>query len=198
MAFRVTEPPAFSGTSACVAGVWSANRKLRSFLEVGSESPMMQELLRTIRCRLPRIADGVLVRRAFALAAAILFALSWIFPVGAGLVSNPTIFPRWWRTVDVALAFVVAVAALGIQGLAYGNVGKQAERTTYRIYRSLMHAILAVGVVVMLAGDRINWANCATGFLWRTWLLLCILPWWLAAARRTEIAHFDAEPQQQG
>ena len=21
----------------------------------------------------------------------------------------------------------------------------------------------------MLAGDRIKWANCATGFLWRTW-----------------------------
>ena len=50
-----------------VPGGWSANRKLRGFLVVGSESPMMQELLRTIRCRLPRIADGVLVRRAFAL-----------------------------------------------------------------------------------------------------------------------------------
>ena len=127
-------------------------------------------------------------RRVFALTAAILFVLSWIFPVGAGLVRNPTGLPQWWGTVDVALAFVVAVAALGIQGLAHGNADKQAEQTTYQIYRSLMHAILAVGVLVMVGGDRINWANCATGFLWRTWLFLYILPWWLAAARHAEIA----------
>ena len=105
-------------------------------------------------------------RRAFGSAAAILFLLSCIFPVGAGLVRNPTILPRWWGTVDVTLAFMVAVAALGIQGLAHGLVDKRAEQTTYRIYRSLIHALLAVGVLVMLGGDRINWANCATGFLW--------------------------------
>lgn len=137
-------------------------------------------------------------RRAFAFAAAILFVLSWIFPVGAGLVRNPTTLPPWWGPVDVALAFVVAVAAFGTQGLAHGNVDKQAEQTAYRIYRSLLHALLAVGVVVMLAGDRIKWVNCSTGFLWRTWLLLYILPWWVAATRRAEIAHTDAEPQQQG
>jgi hypothetical protein len=50
------------------------------------------------------------MRRAFALAAAIPFVLSWIFPVGAGLVRNPTSLPHWWGTVDVALAFVIAVA----------------------------------------------------------------------------------------
>jgi|SRR5215472_11829262 len=127
-------------------------------------------------------------RRVFALTAAILFVLSWIFPVGAGLVRNPTGLPQWWGTVDVALAFVVAVAALGVLALAHGNVDQQAEQATYRIYRRLMHALLAVGVLVMARGDRINWANCATGFLWRTWLFLYILPWWLGAARHTEIA----------
>ena len=121
-------------------------------------------------------------RRAIAVTAAILFALSWIFPVGAGLARNPTSFPKWWGTVDVALAFLVAVGAFVIQVLGHGNVDKQAEQTTYRIYRSSLHALLVVGVLVMLAGDRIEWANCATGFLWRTWLFLYILPWWLAAA----------------
>jgi hypothetical protein len=127
-------------------------------------------------------------RRAIALTAAILFALSWAFPVGAGLVRNPTSLPQWWGTVDVALAFVVAVGAFVIQGLGHGNVDKQVERTTYRIYRSSLHALLVVGVLVMLAGDRIKWANCATGFLWRTWLFFYILPWWLSAAGRPEIA----------
>ena len=126
--------------------------------------------------------------RHIAITAAILFVLSWIFPVGAGLMKNPTSLPRWWGTADVALAFVVAVGALGIPGLGQGNMNQQAEQTTYRIYRGSLHAILVVGVVVMLAGNRIKWANCATGFLWRTWLFLYILPWWLAARGRPEIA----------
>ena len=88
---------------------------------------------------------------------------------------------------DVALAFVLAISAFGIQGLVRGEVDKQAEETTYRFYRIFTHVIIGVGLVVMLAGDRIVWVRCATGFLWRTWLLLYILPWWLAAARRPEI-----------
>ena len=127
-------------------------------------------------------------RRAIALTAAILYVLSWIFPVVAGLVKNPTSLPQWWGTVDVALAFVVAVGAFVIPGLGHANLDKQTERTAYRIYRSSLHALLVVGVLVMLAGDRIKWANCATGFLWRAWLFLYILPWWLAAAGRPEIA----------
>jgi len=126
-------------------------------------------------------------RRAIAQTAAILFVLSWIFPVAAGVVKNPTSLPRWWGTVDVALAFVVALGAFGIQILSYENLDKQ-ERTTYRIYRSSLHALLVIGVLVMVAGDRIKWANCATGFLWRTWLFLYVLPWWLAAAGRPKIA----------
>ncbi|MBV8573366.1 MAG: hypothetical protein JO319_22315 [Acidobacteriaceae bacterium] len=45
---------------------------------------------------------------------------------------------------------------------------------------------MAVAVLVMIAGDRVVWANCATGFLWRTWLMLYVLPWWLVSARRPE------------
>ena len=127
-------------------------------------------------------------RRPIALTAAILFVLSWAFPVCAGLVRNPTSLPQWWGTVDVTLAFVVAVGAFGIQVLGHGNVDKQAERTAYWIYRSSLHALLVVAVLVMLAGDRIKWSNCSSGFLWRTWLFLYILPWWLAAAGRPEIA----------
>ena len=126
-------------------------------------------------------------RRAFAFATAVLFVLSWIFPLGAGLAKDKTSFPKWWGPVDVAVAFVLAISAFGIQGLVYREVDKQAEETTYRFYRIFTHALIAVAVVVMLVGDRIVWVNCATGFLWRTWLLLYILPWWLAAARPLDI-----------
>lgn len=126
-------------------------------------------------------------RRAFAFTAASLCALSWIFPLAAGLTKDKTSFPTWWGPVDVALAFVLAISAFGIQALVREEMDKQAKETTYRFYRISTHGILVVGAVVMLAGDRIAWANCATGFLWRTWLLLYILPWWVAAARRSEI-----------
>jgi hypothetical protein len=125
--------------------------------------------------------------RGFAFTAALLFVLSWVFPVGAGLVKDTTSFPKWWGLLDVTVAFLLAVSAFGLQALVRAKVDKQAEETTYRFYRTFTHVIIAVAMVVMLAGDRIVWVNCSTGFLWRTWLLLYILPWWLAAARRSEI-----------
>jgi len=61
-------------------------------------------------------------RRVFSLTAAVLFVLSWIFPIVAGLVRNPSGLPQWWGTLDVAYALVVAIAAFGTQVLAHGNV----------------------------------------------------------------------------
>lgn len=125
--------------------------------------------------------------RLFAFATAILFLLSWVFPIGAGLAKDTTAFPKWWGTVDVAVAFVLAIAAFGIQMLVRGKVDKRADEAAYRIYRTFTHGIIAVAVLVMLAGDRITWVNCATGFLWRAWLALYILPWWLTALRSHEV-----------
>ena len=92
-------------------------------------------------------------------------------------------FPKWWGPLDVAVAFILAIAAFGIQALVYRTVDERTENATYRIYRSLTHGLIAVAVLVMVAGDRISWVNCATGFLWRTWLGLYVLPWWLVAVR---------------
>ena len=89
----------------------------------------------------------------------------------------------------MGLALLVAIAALGIQVLVRGNVDRRAEDTTYRIYRTLTHGIMMLGVLLMLDGDRITWAHCATGFLWRTWLVLYILPWWLTALRPRDLIH---------
>jgi len=126
--------------------------------------------------------------RIFATAASILFLLSWVFPLRAGLAKDPSGFPKWWGAVDVGLAFVLAIAAFAIQALVRKDVDKRdvetrEKDTTYRVYRIFTHALLGVAVLVMLAGDRIQWANCATGFLWRAWLGLYILPWWLTALR---------------
>jgi hypothetical protein len=126
--------------------------------------------------------------RQIAFGALVLFLLSWVFPIGAGLAKDTSVFPRWWGAVDIALAFVLAIAAFGIPALVRGRVNKGVEETAYRAYRILTHGIMALGVLVIVAGDRIKWPNCATGLLWRTWLGLYILPWWLAALRSRDVA----------
>lgn len=122
--------------------------------------------------------------RRVAFMAKILFLVSWVFPIFAGLAKDTSAFPKWWGTVDVALAFILAIVAFAIQTHARGKVDRQAIDTTYSVYRTTTHALILVAGLVMLAGDRITWANCATGFLWRGWLGLYILPWWIAMRPR--------------
>ena len=117
--------------------------------------------------------------RLLAIATAIVFCISSVFPVVAGFVTNRETWPRWWGVLDVAIAFVLAMLALAVIGLAQGRVNKPAENASYRAYRVLIHAIFAIGVVFILFGDRIVWSNCITGFAWRYWLLLYGLPAWL-------------------
>jgi hypothetical protein len=128
------------------------------------------------------VAKPALVR-LFAISAAILFLLSWVFPIAAGLAKDTSGFPKWWGVADVSLAAVMAVGTFGIQALVREHVDKRDQDSTYRAYRTLTHGLMAVAVLVMVAGDSITWINCATGFLWRSWLGLYILPWWFAAMR---------------
>ena len=118
--------------------------------------------------------------RPLAVVTAVVFFVSLIFPVIAGLSKNTADFPKWWGVLDVCLAFVLALLAFAVVGLARGKVNKQAEEASYRAYRILINVILAMMVVFFLFGDRIVWINCLTGFAWRSWLLLYCLPAWIA------------------
>jgi hypothetical protein len=118
--------------------------------------------------------------RPFAVAVAIGFLISSVFPVVAGLSKDTASFPSWWGRLDVGLAFVLAIMVFVILALAQGRVTKPIEDATYRAYRVLIHAILALTVVFQIAGDRIVWINGLPGIAWRAWLLLYILPAWLS------------------
>jgi uncharacterized protein YhhL (DUF1145 family) len=120
--------------------------------------------------------------RRLAIATAVVFFVSLVFPVAAGLSHNTASFPKLWGTVDVSLAFVLAVLVLVILGLAQGKVSKQAEEVSYRSYRILIHGIFAMLVVFFLFGSRVVWSNCLTGLAWRAWLLLYALPEWVTIA----------------
>ena len=121
--------------------------------------------------------------RPLALVTVLVFLVSSAFPVAAGLAKNTASFPKWWGVVDVGLALVLAVLALGIMAAARGKVDKPAIDASYRAYRILNHGIFVMLVLFFLFGDRIAWANCLTGFAWRAWLLLYVLPEWFTTLR---------------
>ena len=121
--------------------------------------------------------------RPLAIVTAVVFLISWAFPVAGGLTKNTAAFSKWWGILDVGLAFVLVILAFVIISLTHSKVDKQVEDTTYRAYRVLIHAILAMIVIFFLFGNHITWINCITGFGWRAWLLLYGLPAWLTAVK---------------
>lgn len=120
--------------------------------------------------------------RSLAIITAVMFVISSVFPVAAGLVRTENL-PRWWGILDVIVAFFLAFLAIAVSGLAQGKVDQEAVDTTYRAYRILIHGLIASLVVFFLLGDRIKWTNCLIGFAWRAWLLLYTLPAWFTMIR---------------
>ena len=119
--------------------------------------------------------------RRLAVVAALVFCISSVFPVVAGLSHDTESFPEWWGPLDVSIAFVLALLAFVVMGLTQGRVTKEAEEVSYRAYRILTHALMALLVVFLLFGNWIIWENCLTGFAWRAWLVLYSLPAWFTA-----------------
>jgi hypothetical protein len=91
--------------------------------------------------------------------------------------------PNGGGGLDVAIAFILVILVFILQALARSRVNQQAEQASYRAYRILLHGVLLMLLLFFVAGDRIKWTQCLTGFTWRAWLLFYILPWWFAAFR---------------
>jgi hypothetical protein len=120
-------------------------------------------------------------RRRIAIATAIVFFASSMFPLAAGLSHDAANFPSWWGPLDVGTAAVLAVLTLLLFAVGQGRITKRDEEVSYRGYRMLIHAVFAALVALLIFGDRIAWSNCLPGFAWRYWLLLYSLPTWYAA-----------------
>jgi hypothetical protein len=116
-----------------------------------------------------------------AVATAIVFGISSIFPVVAGFVRDTESWPRWWGVLDVGIAFFLALLMFAVFIVTQNRVSRPAEEATYRAYRVLIHGIFAGLVAFFLLGDRIIWSQCLTGFAWRGWVLFYCLPAWFTA-----------------
>jgi hypothetical protein len=122
--------------------------------------------------------------RPLAIATALVFAISSVFPAAAGLTKDTASFPAWWGPLDVGIAFLLAILVIALYTLAQGHVTRTAEVASYRADRILIHGIFALLVVFFLFGDHVAWVNCLTGFAWRYWLLLYSLPTWFTALEK--------------
>jgi hypothetical protein len=121
--------------------------------------------------------------RPLCIATAIVFLISAVFPIGAGLARDTSSFPHWWGTADVGTAFLLAAMALAVLAVGSSRVTKQDEESTYGAYRVLIHGIFVLMVAFVFLGDHIAWSQCLSGLAWRSWLLLYVLPAWIAADR---------------
>jgi len=119
--------------------------------------------------------------RRLAVVTAVVYVVSGLFPLVAGLSHHTDSLPSWWGAADVGVAFVLAVLAFAIFGFGHGRIDKDVEQRSYTLYRILIHVLFGAAVAFFLFGDRIIWSNCLTGLGWRYWLLLYGLPAWLAA-----------------
>jgi hypothetical protein len=123
-------------------------------------------------------------RRPLAIATLGAFLVSLVFPIVAGIITDTASVPRWWGIADVSLAFVLGLLATAVLGAAQHDVTPKVMKTAYRVYRVLIHGIIALLVIFFVLGDRITWIRCLTGFGWRAWLLAYALPSWLALVER--------------
>lgn len=116
--------------------------------------------------------------RRLALATAVVFSVSLVFPITAALARDVSPFPPWWGPADVGVAFVLAIMAVAVIAVGGRRGTQDAEQATYRTYRVLIHGVLGLVIVIFLAGNRITWSYGLLGLAWRAWLLLYGLPAW--------------------
>ena len=121
--------------------------------------------------------------RSLAIATAVVFVISTIFPVVASLVPDASSLPKIVGVTDGVLAFVLVVMAMVLWVRTQGKVTRDAEVTAYRAYRVLIHAIIVLLLVFFILGNRIAWNIGLVGIAWRAWLLFYALPAWYTAVR---------------
>ena len=105
---------------------------------------------------------------------AVLFVVSSLFPVVAGLL--PADPPRWLGVADVIVAALLAGAALTLAGRA-GHATSDADLASgFRLVRFVAYGIPCLLVLFFLAGARVHWQVMVIGLAWRTFLLVMVSP----------------------
>lgn len=124
--------------------------------------------------------------QTFVRVAAGLLVCSTAFPVAASLdLAEPS---RWVGVLDVAVAFILVAAGIGINARAPSAFDPWVIAAAFRIYRHGATLFLMLLVAFFLAGDRITWSILLPGLAWRGWLAVWVLPCALMLWRQGRMA----------
>jgi hypothetical protein len=117
--------------------------------------------------------------RALLVGGAGLFIVSSSFPVAASVLRlDPA--PRWLGVADVVVAFALVVVGMVIVSKKPTNFDAHAVEIAFRAYRILANALLFLFALFLVIGDSIDWNILLPGLAWRAWLLVLVLPSWIA------------------
>jgi len=109
-----------------------------------------------------------------------LFLVSAAFPVAASLLDRPS---RWLGLLDVAVAALFVCVALTL-GIRYRERIETVDRAAAVEASQLILAVVPLLLALFfIVGDRLNWNALVIGLAWRVWLLLYVLPAFMAARR---------------
>ena len=121
--------------------------------------------------------------RALLLGGAALFIVSSAFPMVAS-VRGPDLAPAWVGVFDVVLAFALVVVGMVIVSRKPRDFAPHIVETGFRAYRTLADVLLLLLVLFFVIGGAIQWSILLPGLAWRAWLLVLVLPSWIALWQR--------------
>jgi hypothetical protein len=113
--------------------------------------------------------------RSLAFFGLVLFGVSLLFPVAAGLLRAEQM-PQWLGWLDVGLAVAMALMLMRIDSAGRTLVDDRA--------RLAAHLLLLLLILFFLAADRVRWDVLLVGLAWRFWLGADVLPAGLALWNR--------------
>lgn len=122
--------------------------------------------------------------RLIAIVTAIVFVVSLIFPISAGVVNDAKSMPSWWGMLDVVVAAILCALTIYLAFKFDRRVTNETRVTSYSAYRVMINVVLLLLLIFLLIGERVTWTYFLPGIAWRVWLAFYAYPAWLTAFRR--------------
>ena len=113
--------------------------------------------------------------KTLAVTGLVLFAISTIFPIVAGIVTID-LLPKWVGPLDGILAFTLVAFMIFIQAWTPGKFSPEVREFSFRIYRVLANILIVLLLAFFIFGNQVIWEVLLPGLAWRTWVLVYFLP----------------------
>jgi len=118
--------------------------------------------------------------RTRAMIGLVLFISSLLFPLAASTVlADPP--ATWIGVADVAVAAALVLLGMTFVSRAPSPHAASAQALMVSAFRGLANVVLLLLVVYFVAGEHVRWSVLLVGLAWRAWLLVFVLPGWIAA-----------------